>query len=110
MVISQKRGIYGIKNMTILETILAIALIISIFYNVGYRINKKSAHEADVRTFVMDKALLKEKVRSLEEEKILISAELEHYKKKFETYKENCKGLNKKIVELKSKIKNGRTN
>ena len=98
-----------LKNMTILETFLAIALIISIFYNIGYRVNKKAAHEADVKTFVMAKALLKEKVKSLEEEKILISAELEHYKNKFETYKENCKGLNKKIVELKSKIKNGRT-
>ena len=96
--------------MTILETILVISLIISIFYNIGYRVSEKTAHEADVKTFVMDKALLKEKVKSLEEEKILISTELEHYKKRFEIYKENCKGLNKKVIELKSKIKNGRTN
>ena len=96
--------------MTIVETFLAIALIISIFYNVGYRVSKKSAYQADIRNLVMDIALLKDKVKSLEDEKTIISAELEFYKKRFETYKENCKGLNKKIVELKSKIKNGRTN
>lgn len=110
MVIYLQKVIYGIKNMTILETILVIALIISIFYNVGYSKSIKSVHEADVRTFIMDKALLKDKIKSLEEEKILISTELENYKKQYETYKENCKGLNKKIVELKSKVKNGRTN
>lgn len=78
-------------------------------YN-SYKVNKETAHKADVKTFVMDKALLKDKIKSLEDEKSLISTELEHYKKRFEIYKENCKGLNKKVMELKSKIKNGRTN
>jgi hypothetical protein len=96
--------------MTILETILVISLILSILYNVGYKVNRENAHKADVKTFVMDKALLKDKIKSLEDEKSLISTELEHYKKRFEIYRENCKGLNKKVIELKSKIKNGRTN
>ena len=87
-----------------------IALIISVFYNIGYSKSVKASHEADVKTFIMDIALLKDKIKTLEEEKILISTELENYKRQYETYKENCKGLNKKIVELKSKIKNGKEN
>ena len=96
--------------MTILETILSIALIISVFYSIGYIKNLKSIYEEDTRSFMMDKALLKEKVESLEEEKILISTELENYKRQYEVYKENCKSLNRKIVELKSKNKNGKEN
>lgn len=64
-------------------------------------------YEQDQRRFVLDLDLSRGKAKQLEEEAGLLKAELETLSNEYHVCKENVKGLNKKVVELKKQIKNG---
>lgn len=53
----------------------------------------------------MEKELCKNKIKNLEEDKNLLIEELKECKDQCEIYRENCKGLNKKIIELNKELR-----
>lgn len=64
-------------------------------------------YELDQRRFVLDLDLARGKAKQLEEEAGLLKEEIETLSNENEICKENVKGLNKKVLELKKQIKNG---
>lgn len=77
-----------------------LVIVVSLFKRVGI-------YEQDQRRFVLDLDLARGKAKQLEEEAGLLKAEIETLSNENETFKENVKGLNKKVLELKKQIKNG---
>lgn len=77
-----------------------LVIVASLFKRVGI-------YEQDQRRFVLDLDLARGKAKQLEEEAGLLKAEIETLSNENEVCKENVKGLNKKVVELKKQIKNG---
>lgn len=89
--------VYFILISVILGLLLLVA---SLFKRVGI-------YEQDQRRFVLDLDLACGKAKQLEEEAGLLKAELETLSNEYNVCKENVKGLNKKVLELKKQIKNG---
>lgn len=89
--------VYFILISVILGLLLLVA---SLFRNV-------ERYKIDQKRFILDLDLARGKAKQLEEEAELLKAELETLSNKYHTSKENVKGLNKKVVELKKQIKNG---
>ena len=77
-----------------------LVIVASLFKRVGI-------YEQDQRRFVLDLDLARGKAKQLEEEAGLLKAEIETLSNENEVCKENVKGLNKKVLELKKQIKNG---
>lgn len=85
----------------LISVILGLLIIVaSLFKRVGI-------YEQDQRRFVLDLDLARGKAKQLEEEAGLLKAEIETLSNEYNVCKENVKGLNKKVVELKKQIKNG---
>nr|DAK47389.1 MAG TPA: Cytadhesin P30/P32 [Caudoviricetes sp.] len=85
----------------LISVILGLLIIVaSLFKRVGI-------YEQDQRRFVLDLDLARGKAKQLEEEVGLLKAEIETFSNEYNVCKENVKGLNKKVVELKKQIKNG---
>lgn len=89
--------VYFILISVILGLLLLVA---SLFKRVGI-------YEQDQRRFVLDLDLARGKAKQLKEEAGLLKAEIETLSNENEVCKENVKGLNKKVLELKKQIKNG---
>lgn len=85
----------------LISVILGLLLLVAPFFKSIDR------YELDQRRFVLDLDLARGKTKQLEEEAGLLKAEIETLSNENEVCKENVKGLNKKVLELKKQIKNG---
>lgn len=86
---------------------ILISVILGLLLLVASLFKSIDRYELDQRRFVMDLDLARGKAKQLEEEGGLLKAELETLSNEYNVCKENIKGLNKKVVELKKQIKNG---
>lgn len=86
---------------------ILISVILGLLLLVASLFKSIDRYELDQRRFVLDLDLARGKAKQLEEEAGLLKAEIETLSNENEICKENVKGLNKKVLELKKQIKNG---
>lgn len=86
---------------------ILISVILGLLIIVASLFKSIDKYELDQRRFVLDLDLARSKAKQLEEEAGLLKAEIETLSNENEVCKENVKGLNKKVLELKKQIKNG---
>ena len=86
---------------------ILISVILGLLLLVASLFRSINRYEQDQRRFVLDLDLARGKAKQLEEEVGLLKAEIETLSNEYNVCKENVKGLNKKVVELKKQIKNG---
>ena len=86
---------------------ILISVILGLLIIVASLFKRVDIYKQDQKRFVLDLDLARGKAKQLEEEAGLLKAELETLSDEYHVCKENVKGLNKKVVELKKQIKNG---
>ena len=86
---------------------ILISVILGLLVIVASLFKRVGIYKQDQRRFVLDLDLARGKAKQLEEEAGLLKAELETLSNEYNACKENVKGLNKKVLELKKQIKNG---
>jgi len=86
---------------------ILISVILGLLIIVASLFKRVDIYKQDQKRFVLDLDLARSKAKQLEEEAGLLKAELETLSSEYHVCKENVKGLNKKVVELKKQIKNG---
>lgn len=86
---------------------ILISVILGLLIIVASLFKRVDIYKQDQRRFVLDLDLARGKAKQLEEEAGLLKAELETLSNEYNVCKENVKGLNKKVLELKKQIKNG---
>ena len=86
---------------------ILISVVVGLLLLVAPLFKSIDRYERDQRRFVMDLELARSKAKQLEEEAGLLKAEIETLSNEYNISKENVKGLNKKVIELKKQIKNG---
>lgn len=86
---------------------ILISVILGLLIIVASLFKRVDIYKQDQKRFVLDLDLARGKAKQLEEEAGLLKAEIETLSNEYNVCKENVKGLNKKVLELKKQIKNG---
>lgn len=82
---------------------ILISLILGLVYWLTLLYRRIRIYKLDQTKLILDLDISKGKVKEFEQ----IKQEFESVLKELEIYKQNVKGLNKKVVELKKQLKNG---
>lgn len=82
---------------------ILISLILGLVYWLTLLYRRIHIYKLDQAKLILDLDISKGKVKEMEP----IKQEFESVLKELEIYKQNVKGLNKKVVELKKQLKNG---